>query len=121
MDILQACAGLEGMAQWNRDLVCVYPRHGRPWGCGPAEQRLCKLVQALEAWTSRDSAGLEGPTQWNGDCVCVSLVWQTLGMWPGRAEMVQGCAGLGGCGLAEMVNVCGSLALRAYPTEIMQF
>jgi hypothetical protein len=35
-------------------------------------------------------------------------------------ELLQGCAGLGGLDLAEMVNICGSLALRAHPMEILR-
>jgi hypothetical protein len=81
----------------------------------------------------------------------VSPVQQALGACTGRAEILQGCAGLGGiAGKAEMcragghntvkqsscravqalggggwpggdVNVRGSLALRAHPVEILQF
>jgi hypothetical protein len=78
-----------------------------------------------------------------------SLAWQALGAQPcrvnivqccagfggmaGKAEIVQGwgarsselellqdCAGLGRHGLPEIVNVRGSLALRAHPVEILQ-
>jgi hypothetical protein len=34
---------------------------------------------------------------------------------------MQGSAGLGGRGLVEIINVCGSLALRAHPMEILLF
>jgi hypothetical protein len=60
---------------------------------------------------------------------------QALVGMAGKAEIVQGCAGLwgkaqwngthaglcrpGGHSLVEMVNVCGHLALRAHPMEIM--
>jgi hypothetical protein len=51
----------------------------------------------------------------------VYLVWQSLGAWFGRAEILQGCAGLGVRRLVEIINVCRSLALGAHPMEILQF
>jgi hypothetical protein len=45
---------------------------------------------------------------------------QSWGAWPRETELLQGCAGLVGGGLAEIVSVCGSLALRAPPTVILQ-
>jgi hypothetical protein len=44
-------------------------------------------------------------------------IMQGWGAWPSKMELLQGCAGLGGCGLVEIVNVCGSLALMACPTD----
>jgi hypothetical protein len=99
-----------------------------------------RAVQALEV--------CGGPVE-GRSCVFVSPAWQVLGACTGRAEILQGCAGLGGwpakqrscrvegtanqnrapagCaglggwhGLAEIVNVCGPLALRALPTEILR-
>jgi hypothetical protein len=55
------------------------------------------------AQQSRDHAGL-----------CKSWVC-------GPEEIMQGSAGLGGRGLVEIINVCGSLALRAHPMEILLF
>jgi hypothetical protein len=55
-------------------------------------------------------------------------ILQDWGAWPSETELLQGCVGLGGMaqqrswrGLAEIVNVCGSLALRAHPMKILQF
>jgi hypothetical protein len=47
--------------------------------------------------------------------VFVSLEWQALGAWPSRAEILQGCADLGDCGLVEIINVCGSPPLGLIP------
>jgi hypothetical protein len=47
-------------------------------------------------------------------------IMQGWGTWPSKTELLQGYAGLGGCGLVEIINVFGSLALRACPTEILQ-
>jgi hypothetical protein len=44
--IMQACAGLGDTAQQNGDRGCVDPWLGRHEGCGPAEQRSCRPVQA---------------------------------------------------------------------------
>jgi hypothetical protein len=47
-------------------------------------------------------------------------IMQDWGPWPSEMEFLQGCAGLGGGrDLVEIINVCGSLALRAHPTEIL--
>jgi hypothetical protein len=45
-EIVQACAGLGGMAQQNGDHLCVDHGLGKPEGCGPAEQRSLRPVQA---------------------------------------------------------------------------
>jgi hypothetical protein len=52
----------------------------------------------------------------------LSPVGQALWECTGRAEFLQGCASLagGGHGLVEIINICGSLALRARPMEILQ-
>jgi hypothetical protein len=73
----------------------------RLWGCG---------------WQSRDHAGLAGLGSLAGK---VEIV-QSWVAQPSKMELLQGCTGLGGCGLVEFVNVCGSLDLRANPTEILQ-
>jgi hypothetical protein len=72
---------------------------------------LCRAVQALGAW----------PRGKEIMSVCISGTAGIGGMWPRRAEILQGCAGLGwGHGLTEIINVCGSLTLRAPPMEILQ-
>jgi hypothetical protein len=103
-------AGLRGTGLWSGYCIGLC----RPWGHGPveiiaadlgawpAEQRSCRAVQALRAWLAKQR--------------CAGL-----GAQPSEMELLQGCAGLEGRGLAEMVNVCDSLALRAPPTEILQF
>jgi hypothetical protein len=48
--------------------------------------------------------------------VCISHA-AGLGGMAGKAEIMQA----GGHGLVEIINVCGSLALRAPPMEILQF
>jgi hypothetical protein len=108
VDIVQACAGLEGTAQWNRDCACVYFRCGSSCGHVPAKQRSCRPVQALGSWPS----GMEIVR------VCIS----GMAGHEGVAWQSRDCAGLcrpGGHGLAEIVNVCGSLAFRACPREIL--
>jgi hypothetical protein len=40
VNIVQGCAGFRGVAQRNGDHACLYLWWGRPWGCGPAKQRL---------------------------------------------------------------------------------
>jgi hypothetical protein len=47
-------------------------------------------------------------------------IMQGRGVQPSDTELPQGCAGLGGCGVAEILNVCGSLALSAHPMEILR-
>jgi hypothetical protein len=70
------CAGLcrpEGCGQQSRDCAslrsgdhaCVDPQLGRPWGCGTAELRSCRPVQAWEA----------RPREWRL-CMCGLLAWQ---------------------------------------------
>jgi hypothetical protein len=73
--------------------------------------------------------------------MCVSQAWQALGAWPGRAEIMKACAGLGGmaqrnrahAGLCrpvqawraqpsrmEIMRVCisGMAALAGWPSEM---
>jgi hypothetical protein len=57
-----------------------------------------------------------------GSLASKAEIVQGCGARPRETELLQGCAGLGGrvgLGLAEIVNVCGSLALRASPREIL--
>jgi hypothetical protein len=57
-----------------------------------------------------------------GDMAGKAEIVQGWGMLSSETELLQGCTGLGrgGRGLAEIVNVCGSLALRAPPMEILR-
>jgi hypothetical protein len=117
--------------------VCISCAAGL-WG-GPAKQRSCRAVQALGTWLAKQrlcKARGHGPAKRSfcrgvpalGSrpsrmevCVCISSV-------PGLGSVAWqsgACAGLfrpgGACGLADILNVCGSLALRAHPTEILRF
>jgi hypothetical protein len=100
-----------------------------PEGCRPVEWRSCMSVNP-----HLTGLGSHGPAE-RRSCMCRSLAWQALGAKSCRVNIVQGCAGLGsmaqqkscravqawGYGLAEIVNVCGSPALRAHPMEILWF
>jgi hypothetical protein len=85
VDIVQVCVGLEDMAWRNRDRECVYLRRGRTWGCGLAQQRSYRLVQAWRAQPSRTEIMP----------VCISSPAGLAGV-AGRAEIMHACAGLGG-------------------------
>jgi hypothetical protein len=104
--------GRGGMVQQNGDCVCVWvgPWLGRPQGHRLAEWILCGRMRPRE----------HGPAV-RRSCVFVSPTWQALGA--GRAEQrsCRAAQAWGGRGLVEIANVCGSLALRADSTEIMQF
>jgi hypothetical protein len=45
---------------------------------------------------------------------------QGWGAQPSKTELLQGYADLVGCGLVEIISVCGSLALRAHLMEVLQ-
>jgi hypothetical protein len=81
---VQGCASLRVVAQQNGYPACLYLQRGRPWGPVPAEQRLCRAVQAWRAQPSGTKIVH----------VCISSM-TGLGGVVGRAEIVQGCAGLG--------------------------
>jgi hypothetical protein len=100
MEVLQGCASLGVMAQQNGDGACLY-LCSRPWGHGPGEAEIYRAGDTTQR--NRAPAGLCTP--WGH----------------GPAEIMLGCAGLGGRGLVKILNVCGSPALRADPTEILQF
>jgi hypothetical protein len=53
-------------------------------------------------------------------CVCIPGLAGLRGK-ACRVNIVQGCASLRGRGLAEIKNVCASLALKVHPTEILHF
>jgi hypothetical protein len=77
VNIVQGCACLGDMAQWNGDHTCLYLWCSRPWGSGLADQRSCRAVQSWVCGRQcRDRAG-----------------W---GAQPSETELLQGCAGLGG-------------------------
>jgi hypothetical protein len=99
VNIVQGCVGLLGLAQQNGNCACLYLQCSRPWG---------------HDWQSRDVQGWEHiPAKWSS-CRAV----QVLGTRPGR-DHAGLCGPGGGHDLAEIVNVCGFLALRAHPTEIL--
>jgi hypothetical protein len=104
-ELLQGCAGLGGVAGQNRDHECLYFQHGRPWGMAQQSRDLPGLCRPWGCGLqSRDHAGLGGMAQQNG--APAGLCRPVVGEGPG---------------LAEIVNVCGSLALRAHPMEILKF
>jgi hypothetical protein len=95
-----------------------------PEGCRPAEWRSCVSVDPR---LDRLGGG-RGPAEWRL-CLCGSPAWGPV--WPsrmkimcfyppysrlwGRGPQSRDLAGLcrtRGCGLAEIVNICGSPALR---------
>jgi hypothetical protein len=103
VNIVQDCAGLGDMAPRNGDCICLYLQCGWPWGMAWQSRDLARLCRPWgPGWQSRDSAGLWGTAQQNR----------------APAEL---CRPGGVCGLAEIINVYGSLALRAHPTEILLF
>jgi hypothetical protein len=76
LNIVQGCAGLQVMAQQNRDRTFLSPA----W-------------QALGEWPSRAEifqgcAGLEG-------IACKAELMQSWGAWTSEMELLQGCAGVG--------------------------
>jgi hypothetical protein len=75
----------------------------------------CSGLRGMAGKAEMCRAGGHSPAKWSS-CRAV----QVLDMRPGRD-----CAGLcrpGGLrGLVEIVNVCGSLALRAHPMDILVF
>jgi hypothetical protein len=86
---IPSLTGLEGLAQRNGDLGCLYLWCGRPWVRGPAEHRSCRPVWAWRARPSRTEimhvcipgvAGLAGKVQQNGDCAGLcrpeGMAWQ---------------------------------------------
>jgi hypothetical protein len=102
MHVWIAClAGLRGMGQQSGDCAGLC----RPGGHSLAEWRSCVCVCIISlaglggmAWQSGDHAGLcrpggHSPVE-QGAYVCGLLNWQALGSWPGRAEIIQACAGL---------------------------
>jgi hypothetical protein len=94
----------------------VYPVQQALGACTSSE-RSCRAVQALGAWLAKHRcAGLGGTAQKNGAPAGLCRYWVC-----GLADIVQSCAVLEGRRLAEIINVCGSLALRAHPTEILLF
>jgi hypothetical protein len=81
---------------WLDRLGGVWPSRTeilRVWVPGLAGLRGAGLQNGYFASLCR--TGGHGPVE-QRSCVCVPQAWQALGMWPGRAEIVQACAGLGG-------------------------
>jgi hypothetical protein len=75
------------------------------------------MVQGWGAWPSKRKllqgcAGL-------GSMASKAEIMQDWRVRPSKKEILQYCAGLVVHGLVEIINVCGSLALRAHPTEIL--
>jgi hypothetical protein len=117
------------VVEQNRDSVCVGPQLGRPW------EQLCRvnIVQYCAGFRGMASKA-EIMLGWGVPPSKMELLQGCagLGRLAGKAEilqgwgpqlsmmeLLQGCTGLGGHGLVEIVGVCGSLALRAPPMEIL--
>jgi hypothetical protein len=134
----------------NGDCVCMGPWLGRPYRHSLAEWILCTVVQALggghqsrdcavlgsvglgnmaqqdgapagmcRPWErgrqSRDHAGLGSMTQQDGAPAGLCRSWVRGPQSSCRAMQVRGVHGL-----VEIINVCGSLAVRAHPMEILR-
>jgi hypothetical protein len=96
VNIVQCCAGFRGVAS-KAEIV-------QGWRAQPSKSELLQCCAGL--------GSLAGKAE----------IVQGSGAWPSKMELLQGCAGLRGgrgCGLAEILNICGSLALRTPPTEIL--
>jgi hypothetical protein len=129
------CAGLcrpWGCGPVDGDCLGLYLQHSRPWGCVLAEQRSCRAVQALEVWWAKQRscraggavqpdgapAGLcwpwgLGPAQWKS-CMFVSPARLVLVCGPAEQRWCRAVQAWGRCGLAEIINVCGSLSLNSH-------
>jgi hypothetical protein len=115
VNIVQCCAGFGGVVS-KAEIV-------QGWGAQPSEMELlqgcvglgnlagkAEIAQGWGAWPSKmeflqGCAGL-------GSLAGKAEIAQGWGVWPSEMELLQGCAGLGVCGLANIINICGSLALR---------
>jgi hypothetical protein len=103
VNIVQGCAGLGGMAS-RVEIV-------QGWGVWPSKMELLK-----------GCTGFGVMAQQNRDCACLYLqCGRPWGCGPAEQSSCRAVQGWGLCGLVEIVNVCGSLALRAHPMEILQF
>jgi hypothetical protein len=93
MEFLKGCVGLGSLAS-KAEMV-------QGWGAWPSKVELLHGCAGLGSMTSK------------------AEIVPGCGVWPREMELLQGCAGLGGHGQLEIINVCGSLALRARPMEIL--
>jgi hypothetical protein len=101
--------GLVDMAHPNGNHVCLYLRHGWPWGVAQQSRDLaglCRLWGQRFAWQ-----GWGGVGGWQGHRPVKGSSWgavQVLGAWPSRdhAGLYRPC----GTWPAEIIGICGSLA-----------
>jgi hypothetical protein len=88
----------------------------RPWGLGQQSSDIAGLGgtgELLQCYACLGVVALRTEM-----CVFVSHAGQALGAWPGRAEILQGCAGLRGvAGKAEILQGWG---LWPRETELLQ-